>query len=111
MSGSTGAADDRDDANSAASSDGQRDIEGLAREWAGQAESGQGDRLFEAVVLAAQAELLRSARAMACQLVGPDEADDVINSVWSRLWAKQKLLGTSGQTGRDAGPEGAGDEG
>jgi RNA polymerase sigma factor (sigma-70 family) len=97
MSGSNGAADDRDDAAAAGSSGGQRDVERLAREWASQAECDQGDRLFEAVVLAAQAELLRSAHAMADRLVGPADADDVINGVLSKLWSRQKLRGTSGQ--------------
>jgi len=97
MSGSNGAADDRDDAAAAGSSGGQRDVERLAREWASQAECDHGDRLFEAVVLAAQAELLRSARAMADRLVGPTDAGEVINGVLSKLWARQKLRGTLGQ--------------
>lgn len=97
MSGSNGAADDREDAAAAGSSGGQRDVERLAREWASQAECEQGDGLFEAVVLAAQAELLRSARAMADRLVGPADADDVINGVLSKLWTRQKLRGTLGQ--------------
>jgi RNA polymerase sigma factor (sigma-70 family) len=103
MSGSNGAADDRDDAAAAGSSGGQRDVERLAREWASQAECDQGDRLFEAVVLAAQAELLRSARAMANRLVGPADADDVINGVLSKLWSRQKLRGTSGPAERPSG--------
>jgi DNA-directed RNA polymerase specialized sigma24 family protein len=103
MSGSNDGTDDRDDAASAGSSGGQRDVEGLAREWARRAERDQSDRLFEALVLAAQAELLRSVRAMAGRLVGPDEADDVINSVWARLWANQRALGTPAQTERDVG--------
>jgi hypothetical protein len=93
MSGSDDPADDRDDAASAGSSGGQRDMEGLVREWARQEEQDQSDQLFEAVVRAAQDELLASVRAMACQLVGPDDAEDVINSVWGRLWAKQRPPG------------------
>ena len=110
MSGSNDATDDRDDAASEGSSGGQRDMESLALEWARQVERDRSDRLFEAVVRAAQDELLTSVRAMAYQLVGRDDAEDVISSVWGKLWAKQKPPGTSGQTERGIGAEGADDE-
>jgi len=89
MSDSNDATDDRDDAASAGSSGGQRQVEGLAREWARQVERDRSDRLFDAVVRAAQDELLTSVRAMAYRLVGPDDAEDVISDVWARLWEKQ----------------------
>jgi len=110
MSGSNDAADDRDDAAPVGSSGGQGDMEGLAREWARQDERDASDQLFEAVVGAAQHELLTSVRAMAYQLVGPDDAEDVINSVWGKLWAKHRPPDISDQTERDTGSEGAGDE-
>jgi hypothetical protein len=93
MSGSNDAADDRDDSASAGSSGGQRGMEDLAGEWARQEEHDASDRLFEAVVRATQDELLSSVRAMAYQMVGPDDAEDVISSVWGKLWAKQRPPG------------------
>ena len=97
MSGSNESADDRDDAASAGPTGGQRGMEALAREWALQDERDRSDRLFEAVVRAAQDELLTSVRAMAYQMVGPDDVEDVINSVWGKLWAKQKCPGRLGR--------------
>lgn len=110
MSVSNEGADGRDDAASAGTSDGQRGMEGLAREWARHDERERSDRLFEAVVRAAQDELLTSVRAMAYQMVGPDDAEDAIDSVWGKLWEKQKHPGRSGPAERDVGGEGADDD-
>ena len=110
MSGINDAADDRDDAAVAGSAGGQRDIESVAREWARHDECERSDRLFEAVVRAAQDELLTSVRAMAYQMVGPDDAEDAIDSVWGKLWEKQKHPGRSVPAERDVGGEGADDD-
>lgn len=110
MSGINDAADDRDDAAVAGSAGSQRDMESLACEWARHDEHDRSDRLFEAVVRAAQDELLTSVRAMAYQMVGPDDAEDAINSVWGKLWAKQRPRGGPGPAERDVGAEGADDD-
>jgi hypothetical protein len=110
MSGINDAADDRDDAAAAGSAGGQRDMESLAREWARHDEHDRSDRLFEAVVRAAQDELLTSVRAMACQMVGPEDAEDAINSVWGKLWAKQGPRGGPDPAERDVGADGADDD-
>jgi DNA-directed RNA polymerase specialized sigma24 family protein len=49
-------------------------------------ELGRTDQSFEDIVRMAGAELLDSARSYARRLVGANDADDALNTVWEKIW-------------------------
>lgn len=96
---------DSDDAAAARSSGGQGSVDGLALAWARQSERDRSDQMFDALVRAAESELLTTARSIANRLVGPDDAEDVINTVWAKLWRKQRPPPAQGPAERGVGAD------
>jgi DNA-directed RNA polymerase specialized sigma24 family protein len=83
--------DDLPDRAPGVSSDGQpgvNDAGGTAEALALGDEHGRTDQSFEDIVRTAGAELLDSARSYARRLVGANDADDALNTVWEKIWTR-----------------------
>jgi hypothetical protein len=100
--------DEVPEGTSAVSSGGEPDMNGLARDWALCGERERADQLFEILVRAVEAELLSSARAMASKLLGANDVEDAISTVWTKLLAKRNNAIGSGRAGHDVGSGKAG---
>jgi RNA polymerase sigma factor (sigma-70 family) len=75
----------------ASADDPGHDINWLAREWALCADKELKNELFVIVADAAQQGLAHIARVMASRIVGPDEAEDVLNDIWCKVQANEKF--------------------
>jgi DNA-directed RNA polymerase specialized sigma24 family protein len=102
--------DDVPDGTSAVSSGSQPSMNGLARDWALCGERERADQLFEALVRAVEAELLSSARALASKLLGANDVEDAISTVWMKLLAKRNGAIGPGQARHDVSSEQAGNK-